>query len=720
MAPKKFVVKYTSSAFEQDANQAMKGNVVRGLIELITNCDDAYARAKKTGKIEIIVRRTLKNGEPTQITVRDCATGLDPKSMEENFGVLGGDKSGFAEGEDVRGLFSRGSKDTAWFGETVFESIKDGVYTKLVLKATGEGSVDSSPADKSHYLLLGLNAGENGLSATMVVRNTRVPDLRTLSERLSTHVQLRQIVNIQDVTITEFKDEKMVQSRPLVWEDPNGDVLFEGVVEIPGYKCQAHLLISKLDERSDGPVNEYSTHGIEVRGRRAAYMNYMFSQTGPGIAFVHGVLKCEMIDDLIRSYKSDGTGDEKNPMRLVSRSRDGIEAEHPFTQALSAAVLEKLKPILADLEPKNNDSGSKELRRDLDTLARLLAEKMRDDLDEDSDDTFGQLPTAINPIVVIPPRLRARLGSKATLTVLVHEGSIAAEGLKASVSSPVCSVIDVSKDLVRHASFTETLVGQVRVEMLKLGSANISVYAFNDSSISAVAEVVVHDKPEDVQPPVELEWKNKAMSVTSGKTRSVRLRAPISLAPQGELLVKIVLESGNIQLESENAKLVLTKDGWLEGRVYVTGLEHLIDSLPISASGASQTASGTIRTKVPGPLGGLNFEIELVNDGKGPIRGEMSRDENGTKLTIFGKHLALANRLGSFKDGSFERDHEIDTLVVMAEIMASVAADHIVMDKVKKHPELYGDIDNIVYERTKLVDKYVNILNEGLRVASGQ
>jgi sensor histidine kinase regulating citrate/malate metabolism len=101
MAPKKFVVKYTSSAFEQDANQAMKGNVVRGLIELITNCDDAYARAKKTGKIEIIVRRTLKNGEPTQITVRDCATGLDPKSMEENFGVLGGDKSGFAEGDSL-------------------------------------------------------------------------------------------------------------------------------------------------------------------------------------------------------------------------------------------------------------------------------------------------------------------------------------------------------------------------------------------------------------------------------------------------------------------------------------------------------------------------------------------------------------------------------------------------------------------------------------------
>ena len=158
----------------------------------------------------------------------------------------------------------------------------------------------------------------------------------------------------------------------------------------------------------------------------------------------------------------------------------------------------------------------------------------------------------------------------------------------------------------------------------------------------------------------------------------------------------------------------------IEGRVHVTGLEHLSATSSISADGAGHTAVGTIRTTLPNPLGGLNFEIELVNESKGPIRGEMTRDENGTKLTIFGRHLALANRLGTFRDGAFERDHEIDTLVVMAEIMASVAADHIVMDRVKKHPDLYSDIDNIVYERTKLVDKYVNILIEGLRVVSGK
>jgi hypothetical protein len=718
MVLKKFTVKYTSSAFEQDANQAMKGNVVRGLIELITNCDDAYARAKKTGKIEIIVRRSHKSSDPVEISVRDSATGLDPKAMEDNFGVLGGDKSGFVSGEDVRGVFSRGSKDTAWFGETVFESIKDGTYTKLILKATGEGSIESFAAENSHYQSLGLSKGENGLSATMVVRNARVPDLRTLVDRLSTHVQLRQIVSIQSVTITEFRDGKMIQSRPLVWDELSGDVLFDGLIQVPGYGCQAKLTILRLDERSDGPINEYSMHGIEVHGRRAAYMNHMFSQSGPGTAFIHGILKCEMIDDLIRTFKADGSGDGSNPMRLVSRSRDGIELEHPFTQALTAAVLEKLKPILTQLEPKSVDSGSKELRRDLDTLARLLAEKMRDDLDDDNDDTFGQVPTDVNPLIVIPPRLRARIGSKATLTVLVHERSIAAQGFKTSVSSPSCAVIEVSKELVRHTSFPETLVGQVRIEMLKLGSANVSIYASADKSVSAVAEVVVHDKPDEVQAPEALEWKNTAMSVTLGKSRSVRLRAPISLAPQGELLVAVTLESSNIRLEDGSIKLALTNNGWLEGRVYVTGIEHLPGSSPITALGANQTANGTVRTKVPSPLGGLNFEIELLNEGKGPIRGEISRDDNGTKLTIYGRHFALASRLGIFKEGAFERDHEIDTLVVMAEIMASVAADHIVMDKVKKHPELYSDIDNIVYERTKLVDKYVNILNEGLRISS--
>jgi hypothetical protein len=345
---------------------------------------------------------------------------------------------------------------------------------------------------------------------------------------------------------------------------------------------------------------------------------------------------------------------------------------------------------------------------------------MKDDLgDEDDDDQGGVSPTSSNPIIVIPPTLRARLGSKCTVTVLVHEGSAAAKGLKATVSSNACEVVDVSSELLQHPTFAETLVGQVRLEMLALGSASVVVSAESDPTEAGACHVLVHDNPFEESEPTCLEWKNSSMSVTAGKTRSVRLRAPISLAPTGELTATVSLDSENIELVENVVVLTLTKKGWLEGRVFVAGVTHSGAVSVLTAFGAGEVAEGTIRTTIPNPLGGLNLEVELVNEAKGPIRGEIVSEDSGKVLYIYGRHFALNERLGSFKDGEYVREREIDTLSVMAEIMASVAADHVLMEKVKKSPEMFSDIDNIVYERTKLLHKSVNILVEGLRVTAG-
>ncbi len=721
MAVKKGFIKYAAAGFEQDSGQAMKNDVVRALIELITNSDDAYARAKKTGRIEVIVRRSEDKGEPIQITVRDRATGLDPQSMEESFVVLGGDKSGFAEGEEVRGLFSRGSKDTAWFGKTVFESIKDAVYTRLELNHTGDWESESVAADDSHFTSLGLKDGENGLSATIVIsrQDTRVPDLRNLVDRLSKHVQLRQVVDTQEVIVSEYRNAKLIQSVKVVWEVPSSTVLFDGEIEIAGYDCRAHLVLCRLAVRSDGPVTEYSEHGVEVRGRRASYMNSSFGQKSDAMALVRGVLTCPMIDELIRSFGQSGASDEKNPLRLVSRSRDGLEQTHPFMTKLSAAVLEKLKPILADLEPKQTESGSPELRKDLDTFAKLLAEEMKSDLEDDDDGGVGgKLPTAMNPIIVIPPVAKIRLGSKGTLTVLVHESSKGAEGLSVAVSSGVCSVVGKPTEMKHHVSFAETLVCQIRLEAIALGSATVVVSAASKPTEAGAAEVVVHDSGEEESEPDCLEWRNASMSVTTGKTRSVRLRAPLSLAPSGELMAKIALEGSNIRLEDANMTLKLTSKGWLEARVRVTGVSHSPDSCKVTATAAGETAVGVIRTTLPNPTGGLNIETELVDEFSGPLRGKVVEGDTGLKLVMFGRHRGLSSRLGSLRsDGSYTRDTELDTLVAIAEVMASVAGDYVLMLKAKQNPDLMHDIDLVLFERTKLVDRYLRILIEGLRAA---
>ena len=99
-------VEYTGVAFEQDAEQAMAGDIIRALVELITNADDAYGA--RPGEITIDVVRT--DNEPTQVIVRDVATGLTADELVKCFGVLGGQTSGFAEGALVRGLLGRGAR----------------------------------------------------------------------------------------------------------------------------------------------------------------------------------------------------------------------------------------------------------------------------------------------------------------------------------------------------------------------------------------------------------------------------------------------------------------------------------------------------------------------------------------------------------------------------------------------------------------------------------
>ena len=724
MAEKKFQIKYTATAFEQDSGLAMKNDIVRALIELLTNADDAYARAVREGKIEIIVRRSKNKSQPVEITVRDQATGLDRAGMESSFIVLGGDKSGFAEGQDVRGLFSRGSKDTAWFGSTVFESIKDGEYTRLELRRDGTGVVDSVPAEKHHYETLGLSEGGCGLSATMVVsrRDTQVPELRRLVERLSSHVQLRDVVSVQDVTIAEYVDGELFQALPVVWEEPASTELFDGVIDVPGYDAQAHLTLVQLAERSEGPVRDDSQHGIVVRGSRAAYMNTMFGQSGGSTHVVHGVLTCPMIDELIRAFGREDQEDERNPMRLVSRSRDGLEETHPFMRALTAAVLQTLKPILEALEPKSKEAGSPELRRDLTALSQLLAEEMKSDLDDEDDNGVGDnLPTAANPIIVIPPVLKARLGSKRTLTVLVYEGSAAASGIQAAVSSGIFCTIGTPTSLVKHPVFAETLVCQVRLEMLQIGSTTVVVSAVSDPKVNGSSTIVIDDfEPEETEP-TELEWKNTTMSVTTGKTRSLLLRAPIELAPSGELEAVVTLESENIRLEDDRVTLRLTSRGWLEGRVKVTGITHSATQSRIVATAGGEVAEGVVRTTLPNPTHGLNIEIELVDRFAGPTRGEIVTTDAGLKLVMYGRHRGLSDRLGPLKaDGSYTRENELDTLAVFAEVIASVAGDHVLRNKVTKDPAVYRDIDNIVFERTKVVDRYLRILLEGIRDVLGK
>src|SRR5438132_8683119 len=110
-------MEYADRVAVQQADQAIRKDVVRALVELITNSNDSYQRMKDagvttTGAIVIELERKHSN---SVLRVRDNAEGMTADDLDKKVGRYGEATSGFKEGRSVRGLWGRGLKDS-FFG----------------------------------------------------------------------------------------------------------------------------------------------------------------------------------------------------------------------------------------------------------------------------------------------------------------------------------------------------------------------------------------------------------------------------------------------------------------------------------------------------------------------------------------------------------------------------------------------------------------------------
>ena len=118
------------------ANWAIRGDIVRALVELVTNSDDSYRRLEAkgvpgSGLIKVAINR--KHQEAI-IEVTDEAEGFDDEKMSDRVGTYAADTSGFTDGLSVRGIFGRGLKDAILgLGEGKVQSIIDGFYYECSL-----------------------------------------------------------------------------------------------------------------------------------------------------------------------------------------------------------------------------------------------------------------------------------------------------------------------------------------------------------------------------------------------------------------------------------------------------------------------------------------------------------------------------------------------------------------------------------------------------------
>lgn len=713
-------VTYGSRAFHQDATEAMGGDIVRALIETITNSDDAYG--SKLGKIRIEVEH--RHG-PWKVITRDRATGMSADRMEAAIAHLGERTSGFEIGADVRGNLGRGSKDLAAFGKVEFESICDDEYAHMVLETDGNYTIDTSrkasPRDRDR---LGIRA--NGTMVTIhAMENIRCPQHAKLVAKLSRHYQLRDIMADPNREVT-LVDLNKGTSDFLRFSSSSLPIVLETNVPIEGYpEATASLTIFRNAERYDEPSSDpLRPAGILIKGRRAIYENTLFRfETNPYAGWFSGRLECPYIDDLAMEYDkrllAHELQDAWNPMPIITRRRDGLLRAHPFYKALAAAVEACLGPLVAEEERKSREHASSEsprLRKMLDGLSRDLAKLIDEDLREiDEEGLLGSDIPGQNlpPVSLIPEEVVLYMGEDKTVSVMVVPALCASDVTVQCDPAGVVEILDgTSVSLAPHRKRPDLLAGQIHLRPLLEDQTLLTVRC---GEHSAVAIVEVRPEREIIeiesQPIDRFQFERDNYRIAWTRRKAIRIFAPLADIAEHGIDASVSSSDPGVVIRKSKIKFFLDE----EAEYYIA--EAFVEARTLSSQATLTVRLGdlttTCRVVVTKEEEGPSLKIDIVDDEAGNYRAIVKQEGSQTIIQVMGRHPIMKRYRGSAPD--FPGDDRPTTQLVVAEIVADQVV-RMILEKKFPTSSTHEQIDAARFysEHYKYMSKYLTRCHKAL------
>jgi hypothetical protein len=718
-------VSYTPRAFKQDASNAMKGDIVRGLIELITNCDDAYGDdAQGKIRIEVEHRRTA----PWRVVVRDRAKGMRKARMARAIGDIGTRTSGFETGARVRGNLGRGAKDLAAFGPVTFESICDGYYSAMTLEPDGsfEEPIERKVRDEDRSLL-GIPRGNGTVVTVIVDQRFRCPQHRTLLEKLSKHYQLRDINSDprRELTLVDVNDST---SDGIRYGRPSLTEVLAREVAVPGYDGATVLItISRTAERYENPSSDPGRpEGLLIKGRRAIYENTLLSFEGnPYGHWFTGSMTCEYIDAVAHEYDEvearGGTHGASNPIPIISRSRDGLEHEHPFYKVLVAAVEPLLAELVREEERKAKEGEAYEsarLRRALDSLGRDLGQLVDADLREiDEDGLSGDKGDAAKePLRIIPGAPILYMGEDKTLSVVALR-SLGRATIEVEVDPEgVIELLDTSPiTLMDHPRREDCMITRIHVRPLIEDEETLLTVRCGDAEAVASIDVRPEREIPDPVPPTQLEFERARYQLAHGTRRLLLVRAPVEVINESDTTVVrvqssdsgVVVLGGSVKLEFDEDELCFRGRAAVDPRVL--GAHATLTAMLGLARATCEVVVAQHDE------GGPRLDIRIVDEAQGRYRAYVERVGELTTIKILGGHSAVKRYLGPGPE--FPHQDSPSARAVLAEIVAGEAA-RLVMERKYRTT---GDLDGPAFYADHLLylEKYLARCHKMMFIQAG-
>ena len=194
-----------SQGAQDRAKLFMGGKIVRGVVELLTNSDAAYARIGSDQQRQHRPISINVNNIDRYFEIKDRAEGMSPETVEEKF-TEGGATSEVGH----RGYFGLGAKDCAVFGSLELHTIDgQGEYSTVRIPSNFRGCTRSHRKAKpeDYEKLHGSPRKRPGTAIRIYVNSlerggARIPRFETLRNNLRTHYALRSLVGRNRVQLT--------------------------------------------------------------------------------------------------------------------------------------------------------------------------------------------------------------------------------------------------------------------------------------------------------------------------------------------------------------------------------------------------------------------------------------------------------------------------------------------------------------------------------------
>jgi hypothetical protein len=538
-----------------------------------------------------------------------------------------------------------------------------------------------------------------------------------LIEQLSNHVSLRSIVQRHNVTVTDKRTNK---SSLLKHRIPEHIVLLDNEFEVAGYNQKIRLIFRKYKERQIGNLDEYSYHGLVIRDKRANYENTFLSLSQrPESGWFGGELIAQEIDALNRQIDEIDRNPvatpesivKANPMRLVKRSREGLERSHPYYRALDKIIQTTVKPYFDDIatEEDANKSESQDLRRRLDLASKSLAELLQEALDEAEagDLPEGGIGVDFTKIGIVPPRKIIELGRTGTLTLRAPEFDFDPKKARVELidSNGAFIYLNDSSDALiwKPHERLSVMHASIRAEAKSFGSTELLFHYGDETASSTLICEQISD--EEIPDPTELVFEELNYSIAPTRTRTILLLAPAELA--GET-VEI---QGNPKLVSYPGKVQLKFDrtgSYCIAKVKLTALREK-GSTTIKALLGNQIAQTELLIKDSDINKGPKIDIGFKNQ-DAPNRSALILLGDVLRIEIYAKHKAIKSVLGPHNGEKYEFIDTPAWHATLVEIVSTQLTNYAIEREFSVHPHKFRDATSLFIKQQSLMTRFITTM----------